>query len=133
MTLKTIAALIGAGLLACLACGCAGGENSLTSDGAHAAPAGGLTQAQTDTVTAAARQMLADQTAEVHGLKSRAATTGAGFDVCGYVKPAGGQSTPLYVELRETAGVFTAERGQIGATEANLAKVRFQCRGHGDW
>lgn len=90
-----------------------------------------LTAAQITAVTAAARQMTSDPTATAHGLRGRA--NGPSTHVCGYVNSTAGPDTPLYVELRDTEGKVTAERGQTGATSANLAKVRFMCRRHGDW
>ena len=92
-----------------------------------------LSNVQQVAVTAAARQMIDDPAATVYGLKARSSSGAPGIHVCGYVRRPAGASTPLYVELRETEGATTAERGQIGATPANLAKVRFMCRDHGDW
>lgn len=129
--------LIAAGLIA----GCAaGGPSGPVAQGTGlSAAASGLSLAQIDIVTAAAREMVADPGAQVHGLKSRGSSggngaPGRGLDVCGYVKTASQTNTPLYVELRDGAdGGVTAARGQIGATPANLSKVRFMCRNHGDW
>jgi hypothetical protein len=107
--------------------GCAAGGKQL--GGAVA----GLNLGQVDAVTIAARQMVGDTAARVHGLKSRHSPDKPSIHVCGYVKSANHKDTPLYVELREKQGAFAAEHGQIGATPENLVKVKFMCRQHGDW
>lgn len=115
---------------ACILAGCsAGASPPPTLAGAQST----LTDAQKVAVTAAARQMVGDPAAAVHGMKSRMISRQPGIHVCGYVKTPANGSTPLYVELRDMDGTLAAERGQIGATPANLAKVRFMCRQHGDW
>jgi hypothetical protein len=92
-----------------------------------------LSDPQQIAVTAAAREMTGDPSAPVHSMTSRTSPGEPGIHVCGYVKTPGNDSTPLYVELREADGTVTAERGQIGASPATLAKVRFMCRQHGEW
>ena len=93
----------------------------------------GVSAAQQAAVTDAARQMVADPAATVHGLVARTKPDAPGVHICGYVTKGAEGSTPLYVELQEAGGTTTAERGQVGATPANLAKVRFMCRDHGNW
>ena len=88
---------------------------------------------QQEAVTEAARKMVKDPAATVHGLVARTKPGAPGVHVCGYVTKAAQASTPLYVELQESDGTATAERGQVGSTPANLAKVRFMCRDHGEW
>jgi len=122
-----LVALISIGLLA----GCAGNGGNLASS-ADAAKAS-LSLPQIDAVTVAARTMVSNQQAQVHGLTSRRGPAGAGLHVCGYVRSASHSDTPLYVELRENGAAFNAERGQVGSTPENLAKVKFMCRGHGEW
>ncbi|MFY0614480.1 MAG: hypothetical protein JXQ99_23320 [Hyphomicrobiaceae bacterium] len=112
---------------------CSGGPTPPTLTGALPVQPSSLSLSQQATITAAAREMTGDQAAAVHGLKARTDNDKSVIHVCGYVKTPANASTPLYVELRETDGASTAERGQIGATPANLAKVRFMCRQHGDW
>lgn len=93
-----------------------------------------LSAPQVAAVTDAARQMTGDPAATAHGLRVRANADGPGVHVCGYVNSAaGGPDTPLFVELLDTDGKIAAARGQTGSTPANLAKVRFMCRRHGDW
>ncbi len=104
-----------------------------TLHGALAQNQNNLSDAQRNAVNNAARQMAEDPAAPVHGLRSRTKPGEPGTHVCGYVKTPANAGTPIYVELREVDGAVTAERGQIGATPANLAKVRFMCRHHGDW
>ena len=93
----------------------------------------GLALNHIDAVTAAARKMVNEPSAQVHGLKSRQKAGEAGLHVCGYVRTAKTDGLPMYVELREQNGTVNAERGQIGATPENLAKVKFMCREHGEW
>lgn len=112
--------------------GCAATGNGDAATAALGGSKSPLTLQQIDAVTLAARQMVNDPSAVVHGLKSRPTADGGGLDVCGYVNTARQTSTPLYVELRDTAGAISAERGQIGGTPANLAKVLFMCRAHDD-
>lgn len=119
-------ALLGSLLLA--ACSTGSKAPSLTTS---AIGSSGLNAAQVAAVTEAARQMTRDPAAAAHGLRGR--TEGPAVHVCGYVNSNAGPDTPIYVELRESAGQVGAERGQTGATPTNLAKVRFMCRQHGDW
>lgn len=104
-----------------------------TLHGALAQNQSNLSDAQHAAVNNAARQMAEDSAAPVHGLRSRTKPGKPGTHVCGYVTTPTNASTPIYVELRQAEGAVTAERGQIGATPANLAKVRFMCRHHGNW
>ena len=57
-----------------------------------------------------------------------------GVHICGYVtyaKSDGAKSEkPFYVELRADEGKETVYRGQVGADEAKLSKVKFVCRYH---
>lgn len=114
--------------------GCSWGANPpKTLTKALEAQDANLSEAQQTTVTAAAREITGDATASVHGLTSRKSSSEPGTHVCGYVKSAAHKSTPLYVELRQNEDAVVAERGQIGATPANLAKVNFMCRKHKNW
>jgi hypothetical protein len=92
-----------------------------------------LSEAQNVSVTAAAREITGDAAASVYGLTSLKKPGEPGTHVCGYVKTSAIKSAPLYVELREANEGIVAERGQIGANPANLAKVRFMCRAHKNW
>ena len=92
-----------------------------------------LSGPQNVSVTAAAREIAGDAAASVYGLTSLKKPGEPGTHVCGYVKTAGNAGIPLYIELREANGKVVAERGQIGASPANLAKVRFMCRSHKKW
>ena len=114
--------------------GCGPGSNlPPATPAAVAQEKSGLSGAEHAAVTDAARQMTADPAAGVHGLVGRRHPDAPAKHVCGYVTRAAHTSTPLYVELQEKDGAIIAERGQIGASPANLAKVRFMCRNHGDW
>ena len=127
LTLKPMS-MLSIALFACiLLAGCATGGKKLGE------AAAGLSLGQVDAVTSAARQMVGDTAAQVHGLKSRQSPDKPGVHVCGYVNSTNHKDTPLYVELLEKQGTFAAEHGQIGATPENLAKVKFMCRLHGDW
>jgi hypothetical protein len=92
-----------------------------------------LSSDQVTTATEAARKMTGDATATVESLKARSNPGEPGTHICGYVNANGKTSTLLYIELRDTESGPAAERGQIGTTAANLAKVRFMCRNHGEW
>ena len=92
-----------------------------------------LSEAQKASVTAAAREITGDGSASVYGLTLLKKPGAPGTHVCGYVKTAANSSTPLYIELQEAGEGVVAERGQIGATPANLAKVNFMCRSHKNW
>jgi len=109
--------------------GCAGNNNLPASAGVATT---GLSLSEVDAVTVAARTMVKNERAQVHGLKSRK-EAGSGTHVCGYVRTASTAGTPIYVELRTKDAAIVAERGQVGATPENLAKVKFMCRNHGDW
>ena len=127
LTLKPMS-MLSIALFACtLLAGCAAGSKKLGE------AAAGLSLGQVDAVTIAARQMVGDTAAQVHGLKSHQSPDKPGVHVCGYVNSANHKDTPLHVELHEKQGAFAAEHGQIGATPENLAKVKFMCRLHGDW
>lgn len=120
--------------LALLISGCAaGGGNGSNlpslSGGSHV----GLSLREIDAVTVAARTMLNDDRAQVRGLKSRKDPANSSIHVCGYVTSAATGEKPIYVELRPKNATVHAERGQVATAPDKLAKVRFMCRGHGDW
>lgn len=121
----SLAAMLAAG-------GCSASLDSVGLIGGGGA-AQGMSLRHIDAVTAAAREITGDPTAQVHGLKARPAAKGRAMDICGYVRTTVGKSIPIYVELREQVGLITSERGQWGQTPENLAKVKFMCREHGDW
>ena len=111
--------------------GCAGNSGNLASSAGAAKAV--LSLPQIDAVTVAARTIVNDPAAQVHGLKSHQKPSAPGLHVCGYVRSASLRDTPIYVELRPNGDSVTAERGQVGSTPENLAKVKFMCRDHGDW
>ena len=125
---------LGVLLSAFVLAGCAGANGpTIAATGTAPANAAALSPAQRDAVTVAARQMTGDQAAKVYGLKPKPNASEPGLDVCGYVRTAAYGESPLYIEVRDKDGAAHAKRGQIGATPANLSKVRFMCRGHGEW
>ena len=126
-----IVLLAAVGPICLLVAGCGSGGSPTAA--ALAKNQASVSTAQQAAVTDAARKMVEDPAATVHGLVARTKPGAPGVHVCGYVTKAANASTPLYVELQETDGTTTAERGQVGATPANLAKVRFMCRDHGEW
>ena len=117
--------------------GCGGGPGSGGFAIADATDTGGngIGASEQEAVRKAARQMTGGAGVRVHGLTARIAPGEEGLDICGWVDTAGEgrASLPLYVELREDDGRITAQRGQVGATPENLAKVRFMCREHEGW
>lgn len=126
--------LAAVGPVCLLVAGCgSGGSPTAAARSALANNQPGVSTTQQAAVAEAARKMVEDPAATVHGLVARTKPGAPGVHVCGYVTKAVNSSTPLYVELQETDGTTTAERGQVGATPANLAKVRFMCRDHGEW
>lgn len=134
MVLVAAAQVIASGLALSGCAGVGGNANGLLSSPQEVGPGSrGLTLRHIDAVTVAAREMTADASAQVHGLKSRPVIGQTALDVCGYATSAAGHSTPVYVRLRDEAGVIKAEQGQVGNTAQNLAKVKFMCRQHGDW
>ncbi len=110
--------------------GCGGGAPMRGFAVASSASPAGVGETERAVVQSAARQMTGAGDARVHGLSARISSGEEGLDVCGYVDTPSDNGLPLYVELRETEGTVTAQRGQIGATPAKLAKVRFMCREH---
>lgn len=120
--------------LGVLLAACSSGANPPPSSGnALVSQRSSLSDAEQAAVAAAAREMVGDAAAPVHGLSARVPPGQPGIHVCGYVKTPSNDSTALYVELREADGSIAAERGQVGSNPAALAKVRFMCRQHGDW
>ena len=125
---------LGVLLAGLLLAGCTGANGPTIAAFAPAsANTAALSSTEHDAVTVAARQMTGDQAAQVYALKPKPNASEPGVDVCGYVRTAQYGESPLYIEVRTKDGATRAKRGQIGATPANLAKVRFMCRGHGGW
>ncbi|MFT5507482.1 MAG: hypothetical protein ACI89J_000546 [Hyphomicrobiaceae bacterium] len=134
MRLALRPAVIIAVLSASLVSACSWGANPpKTLTQVMATQQNNLSGAQNVSVTAAAREITGDAAASAYGLTSLKKPGEPGTHVCGYVKTTASKGIPLYVELREASEGIIAERGQIGATPANLAKVRFMCRAHKNW
>lgn len=135
--IKALAA--GVMIIAAALGGCGGGPGpgagGVAIAGATDTGGGGIGAGEKDAVRKAARQMTGGAGVHVHSLTARIAPGEEGLDICGWVDTAGAEtaSLPLYVELREDDGRITAQRGQVGATPENLAKVRFMCREHEGW
>ena len=110
--------------------GCGGGAPLRGFAVAGNASPASVGEAERNVVQSAAREMTGADDARVHGLSAKISSGEEGLDICGYVNTPSDDGLPLYVELREADGVVTAQRGQIGATPAKLAKVRFMCRKH---